>query len=212
MRLLLSVALLWASGPAFAHPDPSALLVWGDSLSSAFGIPTEAGWVQLLQRRLDQRGYPYVVVNGSVTGETTAGGVARLPDALHRHRPAVVLIELGGNDGLRGLPVQQMRKNLARMARVSRKAGAQVAIFEMQMPPNYGETYRQAFQKSFASVARQNQATLVPFFLMSLIGHPDQFQDDGIHPKLEAQPKLLDAVWPALEPLLSKAVGESSKP
>ena len=207
-RALLAFTLLLAAGAASARPDPSALLVWGDSLSSAFGIPVEAGWVKLLQKRLDERGYPYVVVNGSVTGETTAGGRARLADALHRHRPGVVLIELGGNDGLRGLPVKAMRDNLAAMVKVSRQSGARVALFEMRMPPNYGQTYRAAYQKAFNTVARQQKVTLVPFFLATLIDHKELFQDDGIHPRAEAQPKVLDAVWPSIEPLL----GPPSRP
>jgi acyl-CoA thioesterase-1 len=144
-------------------------------------------------------------VNGSVTGETTAGGRSRLPDALHRHRPAVVLIELGGNDGLRGLPVKTMRDNLSAMVRLSRQSGAETAVFEMLIPPNYGETYRASFQKSFATVAKQSHATLVPFFLAPLVNHPEMFQEDGIHPKAEAQAQILDAAWPVIEPMLTAA-------
>ena len=202
--------LFGAAAAASAHPDPSALLVWGDSLSSAFGIPVEAGWVKLLQKRLEEKGYPYVVVNGSVTGETTAGGRARLPDALHRHRPAIVLIELGGNDGLRGLPVKDLRDNLTAMVKLSRRSGARVAVFAMEMPPNYGQTYRTAYQKAFGAVARQQHATLVPFLLAPLLQHQELFQEDGIHPRAEGQPKILDAVWPSLVPLLDQTSGKAA--
>jgi acyl-CoA thioesterase-1 len=176
--------------------------VWGDSLSAALGIPIESGWVQLLQQRLRQQGYPYAVINGSVSGETTAGGLARLPAALARHRPQLVLIELGGNDGLRGLPLQQLRANLREMVRRSRKSGARVLLFEMRIPPNYGVIYADGFRAAFAAVAKQEGATRVPFFLGPIIEDPKGFQDDGIHPTAAAQPRLLDAVWPLLQPQL----------
>lgn len=192
--------MLWL-GPAVAA-DP-VILVWGDSLSAAYGIPRESGWVQLLQERLRERGYPHRVVNGSVTGETTAGGLARLPAALAQHQPALVLIELGGNDGLRGLPLAQLRGNLTRLARLSRQAGAQVLLFEMRMPPNYGQAYTDGFRRAFAEVARAQGATLVPFFLEAIATDPAQFLDDGIHPSQAAQPRLLDAVWPVLHSVLA---------
>lgn len=162
----------------------------------------ESGWVNLLQQRLKQKGYPHRVVNGSVTGETTAGGLARLPGALKQFAPEAVLIELGGNDGLRGLPVRELRANLSAMARVARDAGAKVALFEMRIPPNYGATYADGFRDSFAAIARKQKLTLVPFFLAPIAGRDEMFQDDGIHPKAEAQPLMLDAAWPALELML----------
>ena len=177
----------------------------GDSLSAAYGIPLESGWVRLLQQRLRQQGYPHRVINGSVSGETTAGGLARLPASLRRHKPEIVLIELGGNDGLRGLPLKQLRINLDRLSRYSRAAGARVALFEMRIPPNYGQTYAQGFQDSFAVVARAHRATVVPFFLARLVEREGMFQDDGIHPTAAGQPLMLDAVWPALEPLLRES-------
>lgn len=180
------------------------ILVWGDSLSAAYGIPLEQGWVQLLQARLRDQGYPHRVVNGSVTGETTAGGLARLPEALARHRPAVVLLELGGNDGLRGLPLQQLRANLDALVERSRAAGARVLVFEMRIPPNYGPAYADGFQRSFRAAAR-GRARLVPFFLEKIATDPQWFLDDGIHPSVAAQPLLLDAVWPVLQPVLPAA-------
>lgn len=176
----------------------------GDSLSAAYGIPLESGWVQLLQARLRSSGYPHRVVNGSVSGETTAGGLARLPAALQRHQPKIVLIELGGNDGLRGLPLAQLRANLTRMAELSRKAGAQPVLFEMRIPTNYGPAYADGFSNSFAEVAREQKAPLVPFFLTDLLNRPGMFQEDGIHPTIEAQSHMLDAAWPMLEPLLRR--------
>lgn len=184
------------------------ILVWGDSLSAAYGIPLEQGWVQLLQARLRDQGYPHRVVNGSVTGETTAGGLARLPDALARHRPGIVLLELGGNDGLRGLPLTQLRENLEALVARSRAAGARVLLFEMRIPPNYGPAYADGFQQAFAEVAR-GRAALVPFFLEAIATDPKWFLDDGIHPSVPAQPVLLDAVWPVLHSVLPAASASS---
>jgi acyl-CoA thioesterase-1 len=200
-RALFLVLMLWL-GPAVAAPEP-VILVWGDSLSAAYGMPRETGWVQLLQQRLREQGYPHRVVNGSVTGETTAGGLARLPAALAQHRPVLVLLELGGNDGLRGLPLKDLRANLTRMARLSRDAGARVLLFEMRMPPNYGAAYTDGFRKAFAEVARAQGATPVPFFLEGIAADPKQFLDDGIHPSRAAQGRLLDAVWPVLHPVIA---------
>jgi acyl-CoA thioesterase-1 len=216
MRRLLGLLLVLWMVPAGAAPavrpvaGPPVILVWGDSLSAAYGVPLESGWVQLLAARLRDQGYPHRVVNGSVTGETTAGGLARLPVALQQHRPALVLIELGGNDGLRGLPLKQLRANLSQLARLSRQAGARVLLFEMRMPPNYGAAYTEGFRRAFGEVARAQRATLVPFFLAPIADDPAQFQEDGIHPAAAAQPPLLDAVWPVLHAVLT-AAGASGK-
>jgi len=196
----------WVLGPAQAAPP--AILVMGDSLSAAYGIPLEQGWVRLLQERLKQEGYPHRVINGSVSGETTAGGLARLPAALERHQPAIVLIELGGNDGLRGLALTELKANLRQLARLSKKAGARPLLFEMRIPPNYGVAYTTGFQDAFGEAARAEGAALVPFFLTSLMDAPGMFQDDGIHPSPEAQPRMLAAVWPVLKPVL----GSTPKP
>jgi acyl-CoA thioesterase I len=202
-RWLFVVLLIWTLPARAAGDVRPVILVWGDSLSSAYGIPVEAGWVQLLAARLREQGYPHRVVNGSVTGETTAGGIARLPAALKQHRPAVVLIELGGNDGLRGLPVAQMRANLREMARLARAGGARPVLFEMRVPPNYGAAYEQAFQRAFTDVAAADKAPLVPFFLAGIATDPAWFLEDGIHPSAKAQPRLLEAAWPALQPVLA---------
>jgi acyl-CoA thioesterase I len=204
MRRLLFILVLCFAGSA-SGAAPPAILVMGDSLSAAYGIPLERGWVQLLQQRLEQQGYPHRVVNGSVSGETTAGGLARLPAALDRHRPAVVLIELGANDGLRGLPLAELRKNLRELARLSRAAGARPVLFEMRIPPNYGPAYAEGFFRAFGEVATASGAALVPFFLEPIAFNPEAFQDDGIHPTVDVQPLLLDRVWPVLEPLLKQS-------
>lgn len=183
-----------------AAPDARpVMLVLGDSLGAAYGVPTEQGWVALLQQRLDRAGYPARVVNASVSGETTAGGLARLPALLERHRPRWVLIELGGNDGLRALPLTRLRDNLRELGALSRKAGASPVFFEMRIPTNYGAEYANGFSASFGEVARSAKAPLVPFFLAAIATDPGAFQDDGIHPTAAVQTTLLDAVWPTLK-------------
>lgn len=216
MRRLFLVLIVLLAAPAFAADGPPAdapapvILVWGDSLSAAYGIPIESGWAQLLQKRLREQGYPHRVVNGSVSGETTAGGLARLPAALKQHRPAIVVVELGGNDGLRGLPLKQLRANLQALVGRSRAAGAEVLLCEMQIPPNYGPDYTAGFQRAFAEAAKAGPAHLVPFLLGPIATDPQWFQEDGIHPTIGAQPRLLDAVWPVLHSVLSGA-GASRK-
>jgi acyl-CoA thioesterase-1 len=201
--LVLLLAFLGLSGPATAAGKP-VILVLGDSLSAGYGIPVDQGWVARLQQRLDAEGYGYAVVNASVSGETTAGGLERLPRALAKHRPAVVIIELGGNDGLRGLPVGELRANLEALVAASRKAGAEALLAAIRMPPNYGPQYTEKFYAVYESIARERKVPWVPFFLEGVALREDLFQDDGIHPDLEAQPILLDNVWPVLEPLLKR--------
>ncbi len=203
---------MWAMAGGFAQAQqaPAAkaaqpvILVLGDSISAAYGIPQSQGWVALLQQRLRDQGYPHTVVNASISGETTAGGLARLPRALDRHRPQIVLVELGGNDGLRAQPVKAMKQNLERMATLARAAGATPVLFEMRIPENYGPAYTGSFAAAFGEVATAQKLPLVPFFLAAIATDPAQFLDDGIHPAVAAQPKLLDAVWPTLRPLLAK--------
>ncbi len=187
--------------PASAAGSPR-VLVFGDSLSAAYGIDKSAGWVALLQDRLKEQAFPHEVVNLSISGETTSGGLRRLPQALDRHRPELVLIELGANDGLRAQSLSAMRDNLRKMIELSQAAGSRVLLFEMRIPPNYGPRYTEAFQRSFGQLSEDTGATLVPFFLMPIAEDPGAFQDDGIHPTAQAQPRLLDTVWPLLEPLL----------
>lgn len=189
--------------PLVVAQEP-VLLVMGDSLSAAFGIPLQRGWVALLAERLRATGSSLRVVNASVSGETTQGGLTRLPSELARNRPALVVIELGANDGLRGQPLEAMRDNLRRMVRLSQEAGARVLLLGMRIPPNYGPQYGEQFFRSFESVASETGVPLVPFFLEKVALHPEMMQDDGLHPTAAAQVHLLDTVWPALRPLLRK--------
>ena len=187
-----------------ARADVPTVLVMGDSLSAAYGMRVEQGWVALLQQRLASEGYGYRVVNASESGETTGGALARLPRALDRHRPAVVIIELGGNDGLRGLPTGGVQSNLESLVRLSRKSGARVLLIGMRIPPNYGPAYTKAFHELFARVAASQRVPLVPFFLDGIALDEGLMQDDGLHPNASAQPKLLAQAWPLLLPLLKK--------
>jgi len=177
-------------------------LVLGDSLSAAYGISQPRGWVALLAERLKRERPDYIVVNASISGETTSGGAARIAAALQKHRPAVVVVELGANDGLRGLPVEQMRQNLGRIVEQSRKAGARVLILGMKMPPNYGPAYSRQFEGTFESVAKKYKTSLEPFFLEDFSDQPEFFLPDRIHPAENAQPLILERVWKALRPLL----------
>lgn len=180
------------------------LLVFGDSLSAAYGIDAKAGWVSLLDKRLRSEGYGYRVVNASVSGETTTGGLSRLPRALATHKPSVVILELGANDGLRGLPLATSRANLDEMLRVCRAQGARVLLLGMKMPPNYGPRYTEGFEKAYRDLAKLHRAELVPFFLDGVALNPKLMQPDGLHPVAAAQPRLLANVWAGLAPLLRK--------
>lgn len=176
----------------------------GDSLSAAYGIEPGQGWVALLQRRLEDQGYGYRVVNASVSGETSSGGLQRLPRALKIHQPDLVILELGSNDGLRGLPIQTTRANLQKMIRLAREAGAEVLLVGMRMPPNYGPRYTEQFTGMFADLAQSEGVALVPFFLDGVALDPTLMQDDGLHPNARAQPVLLETLWKHLAPLLRK--------
>jgi acyl-CoA thioesterase-1 len=193
----------------FAAPAPSAstaaqptILVVGDSLSAGYGIKLEQGWVALLQEKLKREGYGHRVVNASASGETTGGAMTRLPRALAQHRPSIVILELGGNDGLRGLPVADIRTNLERIIASSRDAGAKVLLLGMRMPPNYGPKYTQEFDRLYPELAKRYELRFVPFFLDGVALDDTLMQDDGIHPNAAAQPKLLAVVWQELRPLL----------
>lgn len=178
------------------------VLIVGDSISAGFGLDTRYGWASLLQTRLRQEGFDDKVVNASISGDTSAGGQARLPALLAAHKPAVVVLELGGNDGLRGQPPAQLRQNLATMVDQSRQAGAKVLLLGMQLPPNYGVRYTTAFAKVYEELAKDKQVALVPFFLEGVGGVPELMQADGIHPAQGAQQRLLENAWPVLKPLL----------
>jgi acyl-CoA thioesterase I len=200
---VLIVACVSANGAAPA--ETPVILVFGDSISAGYGLArVEQGWVALLQTRLKDQGYGYQVINASVSGETTAGGLARLPRALMLHQPKIVILELGGNDGLRALPIAQMRANLVRMIDLASAAGAKVLLLGMRMPPNYGPDFTEQFRSSYSDLARDKKLPLVPFLLNDIALSPNLMQADGIHPNELGQPKLLDNVWPSLKPLLQR--------
>ena len=180
------------------------MLVYGDSLSAAYGMPERSGWVALLEERLKRERPDYSVANASISGETTAGGLARIANVLERHKPAVVIVELGANDGLRGLPVAAMKKNLAAIIQQSQKAGARVLLVGMRLPPNYGEDYTRAFERAFTELAKSHRTALLPFLLEGFGDKAELFQADRIHPVAAAQPDVLKNVWKPLAPLLGK--------
>jgi acyl-CoA thioesterase-1 len=188
------------AAPAAAAPP--TILVLGDSLSAGYGIDPRLGWVALLQQRLTREGFAHRVVNASISGDTTRAGLARLPRALDRHRPAIVIIELGGNDGLRGLPLAEVRTNLAGAITLAQQHQAKVLLAGMRLPTNYGTGHGQAFHALYAELGSKYRVPLVPFFLEGVAADPALMQADGIHPNAAAQPKLLATVWPYLVPLL----------
>jgi len=197
--LLLLLLILPTTAPA------RIILVVGDSLSAAYGIPVEKGWVSLLQGRLDSEGYPYRIVNASISGDTSANARARLPQALTSHEPAVVLLELGGNDGLRGLSLKEMKSNLYAMISSAREAGAQVLLIGVQLPPNYGPLFTERFQAVYHELAREQDLTLLPSLVDGIGTEQNLMQLDGIHPNAIAQPLIVDRVWKELVPLLDRA-------
>jgi acyl-CoA thioesterase I len=186
-----------------AHSASKSVLVLGDSLSAEYGLPRGTGWVSLLQQKLKQDGIDATVVNASISGETTSGGNARLPALLDQHHPSVVLIELGANDGLRGLPLKAAKGNLHSMLATSKKAHARVLLIGMRIPPNYGRDYTERFFGLFPALAKESGASLVPFLLDGVASKPQLFQSDQLHPTAAAQPILLNNVWPRLKPLLA---------
>jgi acyl-CoA thioesterase-1 len=180
------------------------ILVFGDSLSAAYGIRPEQGWVALLTQRLQAQGYGYQIVNASVSGETTSGGLQRLPRALQLHQPGIVVLELGANDALRGLPLSGTRANLAQMVRLSQEAGARVLLVGIRIPPNYGARYTEEFASVFPELAKQYHLPLVPFLLQDVALNPARMQEDGMHPNAAGEAPIVDTVWPYLKPLLKK--------
>lgn len=199
MARLFGIWLLLLSSLAWAE----SLLVLGDSLSAAYGMPQQQGWVSLLQQRLNREGYRYQVINASISGETTHGGLARLDRQLELHQPDLVIIELGANDGLRGTPLTVIEANLNRLVTQVKKAGARVLLLEMRLPPNYGPRYAEGFTRLFSQVAQQQQVPLLPFFMAPVVLEPGLMQDDGLHPNAQAQPVLLDQIWAQLQLLLN---------
>lgn len=194
--MLLGFSALPAT--AFAR----TILVLGDSLSAAYQMDVRAGWVALLEQRLAQQKLDYQIVNASISGDTTANGLARLPPLLKKHHPAIVVIELGGNDGLRGLPLEQMKHNIRTLAAKAKSAGAKVLLLGIRLPPNYGSRYTERFQQVYKEVAAEQRVALLPFILDGVGGDRALMQQDGIHPSAEAQPRVLENVWGELRKLL----------
>ncbi len=200
-NLLLCLCLfVGATLPLPARAEAPGILVLGDSLSAGYGLTAGEGWVDLLRERLAEQGRPHRVVNASISGDTTRGGLARLPRALTVHRPSILIIELGGNDGLRGIPVNEFRGNLERMIELGEAAGARVLVAGIRLPPNYGPRYSEKFQEAQAAAA--DGVAFVPFILDGVALEPGMMQADGIHPTAAAQPRMLDNVWGALGPLI----------
>jgi acyl-CoA thioesterase-1 len=197
--LLSLVSLFPVTAPA---DDAPVILILGDSLSAGYGMNREESWVELLRTRLREGGYTYAVLNSSISGDTTQGGLTRLPRLLDRYQPEIVIIELGGNDGLRGLKPDVTRKNISDMIRQSQASGARVLLTGIKLPPNYGAAYLEQFESIYADLAREYGTLLVPFFMEGVVFTPGMLQADGIHPSTEAQPLLLENVWKVLEPAL----------
>jgi acyl-CoA thioesterase-1 len=200
--LLCATMMLAVNGRQALAASEKVILVLGDSLSAGYGIEVQDGWVQLLDERLDESRRGYAVVNASISGDTTSGALARLADAMAAHRPAVVVVQLGGNDGLRGLSLEETRGNLAAIVRLVQGQGARALLVGIRLPPNYGKPFVARFEAIYRSVAEENGIPLVPFLLEGIALDPELMQADGIHPKREAQARMLDIVWPYLEPLL----------
>lgn len=196
------LAVLCLPVAAIAAPAAATILVFGDSLSAGYGIARQDAWPSLLETRLKDSGYSYAVVNASISGETTAGGRSRLPEAIKQHQPKVVIIELGANDGLRGLPVSSMRDNLQSMVKLSQQAGARVMLVGMRIPPNYGRDYTEKFAATFTELSKEHKTALVPFLFEGFAGKADAFQPDRLHPTAATQPLMLDTIWKQLKPLL----------
>ena len=205
-RLLCLLLCLWPLG---AVAEEATIIILGDSLSAAYGMELNESWPSLLQQRLDQNGHNYRVFNSSITGETTQGGLTRLPGLLQKHDPEIVIVELGGNDGLRGLPLEVTRSNLSSMIEQSQAAGARVILAEMRIPPNYGRTYTEKFNGTYAELASRFDVEFLPFLLQDIALEPGMMQEDGIHPTAAAQPIILEQVWSVLQPLLA-APGQQS--
>lgn len=210
---LLVVSLCGHSFVAYATPVNAAstanikvprILVYGDSLSAAYGVAQPQGWVTLLQQRLKEQHYAYDVINASISGETTSGGLTRLAGTLAKTKPTIIILELGANDGLRGLPVKEMSKNLSAIIVQSKKYKVKVLLVGMRIPPNYGPKYTETFSQTYQQLSQQHQVALVPFMLENIAAKPSLIQSDGLHPNPLGQPMMLDNIWPALERLLKR--------
>ena len=201
---LVLISLILLPLVAISSHAASTILVYGDSLSAAYGLSTQQGWVSLMDQRLKTERLPYRGVNASISGETTAGGLSRLKQTIAAQKPQVIILALGANDGLRGLPIETMQRNLSNMLELANENNIKVLLVGMRIPPNYGPQYTQAFHQTFIDLARQFKVKLVPFLLENVAGKPALNQDDGIHPTAEAQPIILDTVWKTLQTMLNK--------
>ncbi len=197
MRKTLFLILLLLCGAAGSADNPT-VLIFGDSLSAGFGIDVDQSWAALLQSRLESQGYEHRVINASISGETTEGGVARIGAALERFQPALIILELGGNDGLRGFPAERLRGNLDKIVVASKDSGAAVVLLGIRIPPNYGARYTEAFENTFRDVAIEHDIPWIEFFMEGIALNEELMQADGIHPNREAQPLLLENAWPII--------------
>jgi len=201
-KLVMAFCLICV--PFFSAAQPQTLLVVGDSISAAYGIETDKGWVALLQEQATKQGFELMVVNSSISGDTTAGGLARLPKALSKHKPSWVMIALGANDGLRAQSLKAMRRNLTAMIKLVKAQGAIPILLGMRLPPNYGKKYTESFFNAYQKVAQKNDTLLLPFFIKGVGGRPELNQADGIHPNEKGQPIIKDNVWKIFKPLLEQ--------
>jgi acyl-CoA thioesterase I len=204
--LIVLPGLLFTNLVMAETASKQTILVFGDSLSAAYRIPQAQGWVSLLAQRVKDNQLPYEVANASVSGETTAGGLSRLPAALKQFKPSIVVIELGANDGLRALPLDAMKSNLEKMIQASHQANAQVVLLGMFIPPNYGPKYTSGFKAVYLDLSEKYKTPFIPFFLDGISGHSDLVLEDGLHPNVNAQRKILENVWPTLKPLLRNII------
>lgn len=200
--LLLSLALFFATFNTHAETTKPVILVYGDSLSAAYGLSQKDGWVALLSQKLEQNKFPHKVVNASISGETTFGGATRIDNALKQHQPAIIIVELGGNDGLRGLPLTDSKSNFEKILRASTKANVKILLVGMRLPPNYGRDYTEKFHAMYAALAKQYKTELVSFMLEGVADSRENFQADNIHPTAKVQPQILDNIWQPLQALL----------
>ena len=199
---LFNILLVCLSIVTPVHADQESILILGDSLSAAYGIPVERGWVALLQKRLQDKHHDYEVINASISGETTAGALARLAGILDRVTPGITLIELGANDGLRGFPPDVIKENLGTLITRLKAVGSKIILVQMHLPPNYGQAYTTRFDNIYRQVAAEYELQLAPFILQDMFNDPDLMQSDGLHPRMNAQPLILNHIWPVLTALM----------
>lgn len=198
------LSITFVACPLAAMAENSKILVYGDSLSAAYGLKQQEGWPVLLQNKLSSQHYQYSVINASVSGETSSSGLSRFSNTLAKFKPKIIILELGANDGLRGLSIKEMTANLDAMIKESKKANAKVMLVGMKIPPNYGAKYTESFSQTYARLSEKHQLTLVPFMLENIAAKPGLIQDDGLHPNALGQPMILENIWPKLQLMLNK--------